>query len=250
MFTTDGAPAAEFFWRRYGSREHYAAVRHPEALESLEVIGITGATFLEDALMRVRFHDQELFRGLPPAIQALEELAHHFKPDALVAPAYEGGHPDHGACSVLVSAVDQSLAIPRWEMPLYHRSPTGALVHQKFRIPLGGEIILNPTQLELRRRDEMLKKYVSQLDISMFVTARMKSFRPQPNYDYSRPPHLGPLNYEVWGWPMTGPQLCTAFRCCGMNPAAIRQHESQQKYSWAGCNLNRADTVLALQAVL
>jgi LmbE family N-acetylglucosaminyl deacetylase len=82
VFATDGAPA-EFFWMHYGSREH-------------------------------PFQDQELFASIPPAIKALEEVAHRFQPDALLAPAYEGGQPDHDTCSFLVSVVGQKLSIPQW----------------------------------------------------------------------------------------------------------------------------------------
>jgi N-acetylglucosamine malate deacetylase 2 len=210
VFATNGAPPSDFFWHRYGSRQQYAAVRHAEALQSLGVIGITEATFLQDAARQ----DQELYRFLPSALEALE-LARHFKPDALVTPAYEGGHPDYDACSFLARSVGHSLSVSRGEMPLYHRSPNGTLVHQEFRTPLTGEILLYPTQLELRRRDEMLRKYVSQPDASKFVSARLERFRPQPSYDYSRPPQPGALNYERWGWPMTGADLCAAFQSFG-----------------------------------
>ncbi len=217
VFATDGAPASEFFWGGYGSRDKYAAVRRAEALQSLGVIRIEGATFLQDADTGVAFHDQELYLSLPLAMAALEELVCQFKPDALITPAYEGGHPDHDACSFLASAVGHSLSIPIWEMPLYHRSPTATLIHQEFRIPSDGEILLYPTEFELRRRNEMLSKYVSQPEVSKFVSAQVERFRPQPSHDYSRPPHPGTLNYEVWGWPMTGTELCSAFQSCKEN---------------------------------
>ncbi len=248
VFATDGAPASEFFWQRYRSRQQYAAVRQAEALRSLRVIGIAAPAFLQDAATNIPFQDQELYRSLPSAIAALGQLACRFKPDALVTPAYEGGHPDHDACSFLVSAVGHCLSVPRWEMPLYHRSRTGTLVHQQFRSPLGGEILLYPTRSELRRRDEMLSKYISQPDISEFVSARVERFRPQPDYDYSRLPHPGALNYETWGWPMTGTDLCTAFQSCAANLASVGKPESQETYSWAGCSLNTSDTVIALQS--
>jgi LmbE family N-acetylglucosaminyl deacetylase len=220
VFATDGAPASDSFWYRFGSRQQYAAVRHAEALQSLDVIGTTDPIFLEDPVRHSSFPDQELFRALPSALDELIALARRLKPDVLIAPAYEGGHPDHDACSFLVSIVGGALSIPRWEMPLYHRSPTGTLVHQEFRIPLGGEILLHPTHQELRRRDEMLSKYVSQPDVRNFVSSRVERFRPQPSYDYSQPPHTGTLNYEAWGWSMTGAELCTAFQNCAADLAS------------------------------
>lgn len=212
VFTTDGAPNIQFFWSTYPSREHYAAVRHAEALRSLGVIGILDPVFLQHPVTHQPFRDQELFRSLPSALEALEAVAAQFKPDALIAPAYEGGHPDHDTCSFLVSMLSRKLSIPAWEMPLYHRSEGGVLVYQRFRVALEGEIVLHPSSLELARRDAMLSKYVSQTDITTFVSSTVERFRPQSGYDYSHPPHPGALNYEVWRWAMTGADLCAAFQ--------------------------------------
>ena len=227
VFATDGAPAAEFFWSSHGSRQRYAEVRHAEALESVGVLKNVGPIFLKDPASDLPFRDQELFRSLSSAAKSLEAVAFQFKPDALLAPAYEGGHPDHDACSFLANTVGRALSIPRWEMPLYHRSPHGNLVRQKFRIPSNGEILLHASQLELRRRDEMLSKYVSQPDLSKFVSAQVERFRPQPDYDYSHPPHPGALNYEVWGWPVTGSDVCAAFQRFGTHRLSTSASGSQ-----------------------
>jgi LmbE family N-acetylglucosaminyl deacetylase len=230
VFATDGAPTSGFFWSQYGSREQYAAVRRSEASQSLAVLEMTDSVFLEDAESHIPFHDQELYRSLPAAMESLERLVYRFKPDALLAPAYEGGHPDHDACSFLVNQVGERLSLPRWEMPLYHRSQSGELVHQAFRVGLGDEIVLCPTELELHRRGEMLSKYVSQPEASIFVSSPVERFRLQPNYDYLRPPHSGALNYEVWGWPMRGTDLCRAFCSCNQNSDA---HEMANRSRFA-----------------
>lgn len=244
VFATDGAPASEFFWRGYGTRDQYAAARYAEAVQSLGVIGIPEAIFLQDPANHAPFHDQELYRSLTSAITALEDLAGRLKPDALVTPAYEGGHPDHDACSFLANVIADNLSIPVWEMPLYHRSPDGALVHQEFRIPVGGEILLRPSQSELLLRDQMLSKYISQPDASKFVSALVERFRPQPGYDYSRPPHPGALNYEFWGWPVTGFELCAAFESYRPNSKRGLRREA----SWAGCSLSKSEAASALQS--
>ncbi|MBZ5507987.1 MAG: PIG-L family deacetylase [Acidobacteriia bacterium] len=212
VFATDGAPAAEFFWSAYGSRRRYAEVRHAEALQSVGVLENAGILFLKDQETDLPFRDQELFRRLASAAQSLKTVVQQFTPDALLGPAYEGGHPDHDACSFLVNAVGRALSIPRWEMPLYHRSSNGSLVHQAFRTSGDGETLLHASQLELKRREEMLSKYASQRDLPKFVSGGVERFRPQPDYDYSQPPHPGALNYEVWGWPMNGSDLCAAFQ--------------------------------------
>jgi LmbE family N-acetylglucosaminyl deacetylase len=132
VFATDGAPVADFFWMHHGSREHYAAVRRAEALRALGVIGIRDATFLEDALTRLLFQDQELLGSIPPPIKALEEVAHRFQKDALPAPAYEGGQPDHDTCSFLGSVVARNSPYRDGEIPFYHRSSRRTVPHRSF----------------------------------------------------------------------------------------------------------------------
>ncbi len=67
VFATDGAPFDPYFWRRYGSREAYGAVRERELAAALRGIP---STFLASGNGR-RFTDQELFRNLPAAHGAL-----------------------------------------------------------------------------------------------------------------------------------------------------------------------------------
>jgi LmbE family N-acetylglucosaminyl deacetylase len=214
VFATDGAPASEFFWAPYGSRERYAAIRRAEAIESLAVVGASAPVFLEDPVRHTPFRDQELYRFIPSALEALGAVVRRFEPDALLVPAYEGGHPDHDVCNFLACVVAQMFSIPVWEMPLYHRSASGALVYQEFRVHLEGSVLLHPFLSELRRRDDMLSKYVSQPELRNFVSARVERIRPLANYDYSQAPHPGLLNYEAWGWAMTGTELCEAFQSC------------------------------------
>jgi LmbE family N-acetylglucosaminyl deacetylase len=214
VFCSDGAPKSEFFWRRYVSRERYAAVRHGEARRALRVIGVTMMRCLHNPTTGRLFRDQELYRELPHAIGALFRVTTHTSPDAILAPAYEGGHPDHDACNFLARQLGIARQIPVWEMPLYHRSQEGLLIHQQFLDANRTEIVLRLTPSELRMREQMLTTYASQPDAADFVSAPVERFRPQPAYDYSRPPHPGPLNYEVWQWPMTGTEVCCAFQAC------------------------------------
>ncbi|MFB3812615.1 MAG: hypothetical protein ACE14L_00775 [Terriglobales bacterium] len=49
-------------------------------------------------------------------------------------------------------------------------------------------------------------------DLTAFINAPVEYFRPQPDYDYSRPPHTGILNYEAWKWPISPESVCRCFR--------------------------------------
>jgi len=53
VFATDRAPASEFFWRGYGSRQQYAAVRHGKT-RNLHVLGFH--PFLWAAQQQRSFH--------------------------------------------------------------------------------------------------------------------------------------------------------------------------------------------------
>jgi LmbE family N-acetylglucosaminyl deacetylase len=214
VFSTDGAPSDPFFWSEYGSRKSYAALRRREAERALAVVGVHKFEFLSDVTSAdCSFVDQRLYRVLPQAIQQITRIAQEYCPDALLTLAYEGGHPDHDACSFIAAVVGSTFSLPVWEMPLYHRSSTGALVCRRFAAPNGTEWFLEPNEGELARRRSMLQSYQSQGDLVEFVSSASDAecFRPQFAYDYSQPPHRGSLNYEQWQWPITGADVCAAF---------------------------------------
>jgi N-acetylglucosamine malate deacetylase 2 len=212
MFCTDGAPSSKYFWASYGSRRAYADIRSTEAKKSLTIIGKTDLEFLCDPHRHERFKDQELYQNVTSAFAALLSKSREWQLEAIVAPAYEGGHPDHDACCFLAHLLGKELAIQVWEMPLYYRAPIGTVVHQEFIQPNGTEIPIALTNDELEKRREMFAAYVSQPDAPDFVKALVEVYRPQIAYDFAQPPHAGKLNYEVWGWSMTGIQLCHAFQ--------------------------------------
>jgi N-acetylglucosamine malate deacetylase 2 len=212
MFCTDGAPSSKYFWGSYGSRRAYADIRSAEAKKSLAIIGKTDPEFLRHPHTHERFKDQELYQDVTGAFAALFGRSWELQPEAIVAPAYEGGHPDHDASCFLAHLLGKELAIPVWEMPLYHRAPNGEVVHQEFLQLNGTEIVIALTNDEVEQRREMFAAYVSQPDASDFVKALVEVYRPQIAYDFAQPPHAGKLNYEAWGWPMTGIQLGQAFQ--------------------------------------
>ena len=46
IFLTDGAPEDPYFWNRFGSREHYAQVRHNEARVALAAVRVEHVEFI------------------------------------------------------------------------------------------------------------------------------------------------------------------------------------------------------------
>ncbi len=224
-FMTDGAPRDAYFWGRYGSREAYATLRQQEARRALARVGVQRVEFVSDG-----YHgrnrqpsggaasdllvDQELFRILPAAWRELADAVERLQPRALLTLAYEGGHPDHDSCNLLVSLAAGRYGLPAWEAPIYNRAGAtddNRLEPQKFTSENGTEIDVRPTALEVERKRAMWSEYASQGDFLQFFSPEKEWVRPLPAYDYSAPPHPGQLNYERWQWPMTGDDVCRAF---------------------------------------
>jgi LmbE family N-acetylglucosaminyl deacetylase len=214
VITTDGAPSDPYFWSQFGTRENYAAVRRQEATASLQNIGVPSLWFLNDRTPGVRFTDQALHKNLINAVLLLVETIRELVPDAILAPAYEGGHPDHDSCSFLAAVAGNVTGVPVWEMPLYHRGIHEELVWQEFRELVGNEIFIAATADELRGREKMVKSHKSQADLPYFISSQTESYRPQATYDYSRPPHAGFLNYEVWKWGVNGEEVSFSMTNC------------------------------------
>jgi LmbE family N-acetylglucosaminyl deacetylase len=223
-FMTDGAPHDSYFWERYGSREAYAALRQQEARHALARLGVQRIEFVSDGYHgrnREGGHaasdilvDQELFRILPAAWCELADAVERLQPQALLTLAYEGGHPDHDSCNLLVSLAAKRFKLPAWEAPIYNRADETSperLEPQRFSRENGTEIDVRPTAHEVEQKRAMWREYASQGDFLQIFSPEKECVRPLPAYDYSKPPHAGQLNYERWQWSMTGNEVCRAF---------------------------------------
>jgi LmbE family N-acetylglucosaminyl deacetylase len=202
VFATDGAPTDEYFWGKYGARDKLADVRRAEAAHAMSEVGIAHYEILA-------FRDQRLYEHLPDALDRIIAIVRGHACRSLVTHAYEGGHPDHDACSYLAFLAGECLTLPVWEMPLYHRAH-GAPEMQHF-ISGDADVVLTPTEAEYGRKRRMAAAYASQGEVIRAFPGRNEIFRRQPRYEYSQPPHAGPLNYEAWQWPITGREVSRAF---------------------------------------
>ena len=209
VFATDGAPRDPYFWKDYGSREAYAEVRRNEAQQALRIVGAE-PVFLADRV-EGGIADQELFRRLPEAVKAFEEIVSEIRPDCLLTLTYEGGHPDHDASCFVTSWVGKIRTAPAWESPLYHRNADGSSAVQTFPRCTGAEIDLPVAGDELEKKLEMFHSYRSQkLTLDLF-RPEIEQFRPMVDHDFTRPPLPWKLNYELWQWRMNGNEVSQAF---------------------------------------
>ena len=211
VFSTNGSPQDPYFWQQYGSREAYAGLRREEAFVSMHAAGVKDVIFLPDMPAGEELVDQELFQHLRPAYDLLSGLVRRRMVQALLTLAYEGGHPDHDSCSFLAAQLARRFNIPCWEAPLYHRLPEGGGVFQGFPGDATTAVDVKPTPVEQEAKRKMCLAYLSQGDFLTHFDVMKEQVRPQPAYDFTKPPHEGKTNYEVWQWSMTAQQVCGAF---------------------------------------
>lgn len=205
VHVTDGAPR-DRRWRSRAapeSREEYARVRRREAETALALAGIGAGQ-----IRRLDVVDLEASHALPELVTALAGVLEDLRPELVITHAYEGGHPDHDAVAFAVAEArarvdarsDGPLVV---EMALYH-GVSGELRAGQ-HLP-GLPVLAVPfAPAELVRRAAMLDCFASQrATLAPFRAMACEVFRPAPRYDFACPPHLGPLLYEHWGFPITG----------------------------------------------
>jgi N-acetylglucosamine malate deacetylase 2 len=210
VYLTDGAPHDRSLWSSFrGSREEYARTRRKEAEAALALTGIPPQRmFCLDAA------DQDSIYDVPVLVEKLIKIARWFQPAILITHAYEGGHPDHD-CAALVANVARrclerdGIRLLVLEMTSYH-ARDGACVTGEFLAvqqrtsdpPAELTIHLSPEEQE--RKKEMLHRFATQAGVVQGFQLDPERLREAPDYDFARPPHEGPLWYELMGWPLTG----------------------------------------------
>lgn len=225
VILTDGTPKNPAWFGR-GHRWNaalYRQVRRRECRSALTAFGVPASRLLQGGIP-----DQELGRRLGDGLRLLQAAARRFRPEVIVAPAYEGGHPDHDAANFLVAWLRRERLAPTvrhwWEYALYTSRDGQIAIHH---LPAGAgrrQAHLRVEQEQQRRR--AVAAYRSQAQTLGGMVRFRECWRPLREHDYSRPPLPCPPVYEQWGMPWTAPELCRAFldfrgeRCARM-PAGM-----------------------------
>ena len=209
VHATDGAPANMTDAHNYGfaTREEYAQARRNELLAAMKVAALDPVR-----AQQLGFVDQETMDHLPDLIREVLRCIRELNPDTILAPSYEGGHPDHDSLAFAVHQARARLETQTGSLPelieyaLYHNRD-GRMATCAFPSTNGvqGEVeILNPGACALKRR--MLDCFATQREVLAQFPADRECFRPAPKYDFLRPPHSGRLYYEYFDWRSTGEQ--------------------------------------------
>ena len=209
VHVTDGAPRtlADVAAAGFNTPADYAAARRRELRAALDAAGVA------PELVELGVVDQEASFHMPTLALALSRLFDARGIEAAITHAYEGGHPDHDATAFAVHAVAGRR--PVLEFAGYHADPAGALLTGCF-LPGPDPTAIALTEAERVRKRAMFDCFRTQARMLAAFGTNQEAFRPAPAYDFTAPPLPGRLNYEHWGWSMTGARwraLARAARC-------------------------------------
>jgi N-acetylglucosamine malate deacetylase 2 len=207
LCATDGAPHDRRWWGdpSCASRQAYAALRRGELEAALCHAGVQ-----PQRLTQFSYADQTLSLRLAELSHELARAIAKTSPQVVLTHPYEGGHPDHDAVAFAVHAAAALLRRTGADTPevaelaSYHADGDG--------LAAGGFLprlkltkfthTLSPAEREMKRR--MLDAYASQRETLLQFGVEAERFRPAPRYDFTAPPHPGPLWYERFDWGCTG----------------------------------------------
>jgi LmbE family N-acetylglucosaminyl deacetylase len=197
VHVTDGAPRtlADATAAGFDTPGAYAAARRAELMGALRIAGGS------PELVELGVVDQDASFDMAGIARRLGSLFRAHGTEAVITHAYEGGHPDHDATAFAVHAASGQR--PVLEFAGYHADAAGALVTGRF-LPGPEPLVVTLTDAERARKRAMLDCFATQAAILGAFDAGTESFRAAPAYDFTAPPVAGRLNYEWWGWAMTG----------------------------------------------
>jgi LmbE family N-acetylglucosaminyl deacetylase len=201
---TDGSPRDMQDARAAGmsSRLAYAATRRRELKDALAIAGVPAGN-----CYRCDFTDKEAYLHLPELVAKLDSLIEELRPSIVISPAYEGGHPDHDAAAFTVATIRRfGRPFRHFEFSLYHAGERGEMVTGEFlpTDPPQEEEVLALSPVEHKIKSRMLHCFRTQGHVLRQFRVDYERFRESPAYDFSQPPHSGPLLYERWGWGISG----------------------------------------------
>lgn len=209
LYLTDGAPRDRRFWSSFrGSREEYALLRLQEARTALAFAGVS-----RQRILTLGAADQDSIYEVPILVAMLLTILRWFQPAVVITHPYEGGHPDHDAAALVANISRRCLRREHrptpvfLEMTSYHARDgvcqTGKFLPDSTRTP-GPSLTIELSPEEKARKKKMMECFASQGQVLQGFPIGPEPLREARDYDFSRPPHEGPLWYELLGWPMRG----------------------------------------------
>lgn len=200
VHVTNGAPRSAAYARRFGfdHPDDYATARRREALNAMRLAGVA-----PERMLCLGIQDGEADKHMVHMSYLIAELLESLQPDVVVTHPYEGGHTDHDSISLAVQLAcvllrREGVAIPAvLELTSYYNQGGTRAVAQF--LPFGprddARTLALPDRLRLLKA-EMYRCFKTQQECLATFPTGLERFRPAPRYNYTKPPHDGPLDYE------------------------------------------------------
>jgi len=211
LVTTDGAPEDGIDARDHGfpSLAVYRAARQQELHAALAGLPATLShpLLLDPANSTSQIPDKQAMHHLTALTRAFLVELRAFRPEAILTHPFEGGHPDHDSCSFAAHAAAALLgpaAPPILEATSYHAGPDGSIRTNAF-LPgnSAAPAVCHLTPEEQAAKRARLACFSSQQETLAQFSLETEQFRLAPAYDFTLPPHPGPVFYESFGWGLT-----------------------------------------------
>lgn len=205
IHVTDGAPRDLADARRAGfvTRHAYADAR---ALELERALSAAEVTPVRRRALEIA--DQEAIEHLPDLLALIvDELR---AAAAVITHAYEGGHPDHDVCALLVQCACEQLsrarrtAPLRLEFPSYHARDGDAAWGVFWPAAGCPERVVPLDARQLTRKRAALAQFATQREVIAPFPIDPERLRPAPRYDFTRQPPPGHVLYDRFHWRVTG----------------------------------------------
>ncbi|MBS3061943.1 MAG: PIG-L family deacetylase [Candidatus Diapherotrites archaeon] len=171
----------------------HVQLRRREARRALKFLGVPSHRNIFFPLLT-----RNTYRKIPFLFAQLSKHVKKIEPQFILAPAFEGGHPDHDVASFLAHLLKQHHPnVVVLEYALYNWKK-GARKCKEF-LEKDGFITWHPSKEAKKAKARALNQYRTQQHIlSLEKRTFVERFRPQPEHDYSRPPAHQKALYERW----------------------------------------------------
>jgi N-acetylglucosamine malate deacetylase 2 len=199
FYLTDGAP--NYLLQDDYDPGQYAKVRRREAEQVLSFCGIP----LQNAFW-LNLSDQRASYELNRLTAEIRRIVLEVRPDVIVTPPYEGGHPDHDSAALATAVACAAEGSPQHLEMLSYHSRGGRLECDRFLPPPNEvpqrRVLLSPE--ECSRKAVLFALYASQREVLHNFPIGEELFRVAPDYYFLEPPHPGKLYYDFFSWGIDG----------------------------------------------
>lgn len=207
VHATDGAPRNGEDCRAHGftTLDTYCQARRDELRRAMEIAGLPDSGF-----ECLDIPDQEAALNLRSLAEAILRRLRDRQPEVVFTHPYEGGHPDHDACAFALHSAARLLQDEGEPAPIilecafYHAGPEGIVTGNLLPHPESTETLtyrLSPA--EILQKQALLACFLTQQATLKYLQTDTESFRIAPEYDFTHPPHAGPVFYDRFPWGMT-----------------------------------------------